>query len=57
MKVTEIGKLLGQKWKEESEEVKKKYEEKAADMKKKYTEEMEAWKKRKQVNDDSDLRE
>lgn len=47
MKVTEIGKLLGQQWKELSNEEKKKYDEKAAEEKKKYTEEMEAWRKRK----------
>ena len=47
MKVTEIGKFLGQQGKELSNEEKKKYDEKAAEEKKKYTEEMEAWRKRK----------
>ena len=47
MKVTEVGKILGQQWKELSDDEKKIYEEQAAALKTKYTEEMEAWRQRK----------
>lgn len=51
MKVTEVGVLLGKKWKELGEDEKKVYEEKAAELKKKYMEEMEAWRQRKSENE------